>query len=67
MTWAPLGTIMVLLFWRAVRRGRSDFLGPSFSSSSSSSDDDDDGDELAEDGGLARPAALGLEAGAGSG
>ena len=57
MTWAPLGTIMVLLFWRAVSRGRSAFLGPSFSSS------DDDDDELAEDGGLARPS----EDGAGSG
>jgi hypothetical protein len=57
---------MVLLFWRAVSRGRSAFLGPSFSSSSDDDDDDDD-DELAEDGGLARPAALGLEAGAGSG
>jgi hypothetical protein len=59
MTSAPLGTIIVLLFWRPVSRGRSAFLGLSFSSS--------DDDELAADGGLARPSTLEFEAGAGSG
>jgi hypothetical protein len=59
ITSGPLGTIIVLLFWRPVNRGRSmrGFLGPSFSASD---------DELPEDGGLVRPSALGFEAGPGS-
>jgi hypothetical protein len=56
----PLGTIIGLLFWRAVSRGRStrDFLSTSFSASD---------DELAEDGGLAPPSAFGCEVGSGIG
>jgi hypothetical protein len=52
--------MIVLLFWRPVNRGRSvrGFLGPSLSASD---------DELAEDGGLARPSALGFEAALGRG
>jgi hypothetical protein len=51
MTALPLGTIIVLLFWRIVSRGRSwrDFLGSSFSASD---------DELVHEGGLAPPSAL---------
>jgi hypothetical protein len=53
-TSVPLGTIIVLLLWRPVSRCRSgrDFLGISFSASD---------DELAEDGGLSPPSALGFE------
>jgi hypothetical protein len=56
----PLGTIIVLLLWRVVSRGRStrDFLGTSFSASD---------EELAEDGGLAPPSASACEAGPGIG
>ena len=55
-----LGTIMVLLFWRGDIRGRSarDFLGSSFSASE---------DELAEDDGLAKPSAMGIDEGWGIG
>lgn len=60
ITSVPLGTIIVLLFWRVFIRGRStrDFLGISFSVSD---------DELVEDGGLAVPSALECEDGSGIG
>lgn len=60
MTSLPLGTIIVLLFLRALNRGRSrrDFRGFSFSVSD---------DELVDDGGLATPSARGLKDGSGIG
>ena len=60
MTSLPLGTMIVLLFWRALNRGRSrrDFRGLSFSVSD---------DELVDDGGLATPPAVGFKDGSGIG
>ena len=60
MTSLPLGTMIVLLFWRALNRGRSwrDLRGFSFSVSD---------DELVDDGGLAASSAVGLEDGCGIG
>src|SRR3954453_21444696 len=51
ITSLPLGTIIVLLFWRVASRGRSwrDFLGSSFSVSD---------DELVDEAGLAPPSAF---------
>jgi hypothetical protein len=55
MTTLPFGTIIVLLFWRVVNRGR-DFLCSSVSASD---------DELLDEGGLAPPSALELVGGLG--